>query len=107
AKKDGFTLPDALSPEQLDSETGVALALEVAKANTEIHYNLIHEKPALVAEQLQNLAGFIHEFFENTMIMADDEQTRNHRLKLAQETVDTILLVGDFSRIVLEGEKKN
>lgn len=106
-KKGDLDLPEVVSPEKLDSASGVALLEEVTKVQTEVHHLLLHEEPAQVAGQLQHLAGFIHDFFENTMVMADDDEVRGHRLKLVAETAKTVTSVGDFTRIVLEGEKKS
>ena len=61
----------------------------------------------MIAQQLRDLAGLIHEFFENTMVMAEDVELRRHRLKVVADTAETVTAVGDFTRIVLEGEKKN
>lgn len=106
-RKGALDLPDALSPEALDSDSGVALASAMVKASREVHHGLRREEPALVAQELRDLAGFVHDFFEGTMIMAEDPQVRTHRLKLVAETAAVILSVGDFTRIVLEGEKRD
>lgn len=103
-KKGDLTLPEALHPESLQSESGILLAEKVGSASLEIHHALRREEPAVAAAELEKLSGSIHQFFEETMIMDDDPTVRAHRLKLVQETTEAIRQVGDFTKIVIEGD---
>lgn len=88
--------------ENLKSETGIIL-FET--------YNNIQEKIQVAASShdahqlLQNLLKIekpIHDFFEATMIMAEDLKAQRARLHLLQCCSELLLLAGDFSKLNLD-----
>lgn len=48
----------------------------------------------------------IDDFFEDVMVMVDDEKIRNVRLGLLAEVRRLFLRIADFARVVLEGEER-
>lgn len=53
---------------------------------------------------LRTLASPIDKFFDEVMVMVDDEVMRNNRLALLAEADALFRKIGDFSKIVIEGE---
>ncbi|MCU0317637.1 MAG: glycine--tRNA ligase subunit beta, partial [Fimbriimonadaceae bacterium] len=56
-----------------------------------------------VAEVLISLRQPIHDFFESTMVMAEDPATRDFNLNLLAKVEKTLSQIGDFSKIVVPG----
>ena len=76
-----------------------AVADEVCRALAETPRDYAAATQALAA-----LAEPIHEFFEEVMVMVEDEAVRNNRLAMLQEIDGLFLQVADFLEIVREGE---
>ncbi|MBL8047521.1 MAG: glycine--tRNA ligase subunit beta [Chthonomonas sp.] len=55
------------------------------------------------AAGIASLCPAIHAFFESTMIMDDNADTRRARLSLAKGVRDKILEIGDLTKLVIEG----
>jgi len=49
------------------------------------------------------MRSIIHSFFDNVLVMADDKRIRRNRLALLQEISELLLLVADYSQVVVEG----
>jgi glycyl-tRNA synthetase beta chain len=52
------------------------------------------------------LRGPLSAFFDRILVMAEDRKIRQNRLALLQEIRDLLSRLADFSRVVVEGEKK-
>jgi glycyl-tRNA synthetase beta chain len=83
-------LPDY--QEKLASPSGLALYQTLKSSENE---------PA--DQRLRTLAPKIHAFFEETMVMDQDPIVRSARLNLVQDVRNAIITVGDFTKIVIEG----
>jgi len=57
-------------------------------------------------KELLRLRKPIDDFFDDVMVMVDDEEIRNVRLGLLAEVRTLFLRIADFARVVLEGEEK-
>ncbi|CAG9619347.1 glycine--tRNA ligase subunit beta [Sutcliffiella rhizosphaerae] len=57
---------------------------------------------ALVYEELASLKMVIDEFFDNTMVMVDDEKIRSNRLALMVELADLISIFGNVNGILVK-----
>lgn len=57
------------------------------------------QNAASAMEQLASFADTIHTFFENNMVMADDEQIRSNRLALLNGIADLINQYADLTKI--------
>ncbi|MFW6237760.1 MAG: glycine--tRNA ligase subunit beta [Halanaerobiales bacterium] len=52
---------------------------------------------------LSELVEPVHEFFENVRVMSNDDSVRNNRLDLLQKVLGLMSLLGDLTKIELEG----
>ena len=59
------------------------------------------DKYDLALDELSNLENPINNFFENIMVMVEDEALKNNRLALLRNINDLILKICDLSKIVL------
>ncbi len=57
-------------------------------------------------KELLRLRKPIDDFFDDVMVMVDDEELRNMRLGLLAEVRRLFLRIADFARVVLEGEER-
>ena len=57
-----------------------------------------------VAPTLRELSAPIDAYFESVMVMTDDEAKRRIRLEMLAGIARLFLSLGDFSKIVIEGE---
>ncbi len=60
-----------------------------------------------ILEKLLSLRNEIDEFFDNVLVMDKDEKLRQNRLNLLKYIEIEFNKFGDFSKIVIEGEKAN
>ncbi|WP_018931601.1 glycine--tRNA ligase subunit beta [Gracilibacillus lacisalsi] len=66
----------------------------------DLYRNAMVKKDAKEAlEQLTPLVEPIHQFFDNTMVMADDEQIRHNRLALLKVIADEIHQFADLTKV--------
>jgi glycyl-tRNA synthetase beta chain len=94
---DAGTLVEAASVALNDARDGASERVDAAIADGDYD--------EAVRELLQ-LRRPIDSFFDDVMVMVDDETMRNARLALLAEIRDLFLRVADFSRVVLEGEEQ-
>jgi len=59
-----------------------------------------------VLGQLEKFGKTVDLFFDKVMVMVEDKNIRSNRLNLIRETYYLYLKFADFSRLVIEGEKK-
>ncbi|VAX15596.1 Glycyl-tRNA synthetase beta chain [hydrothermal vent metagenome] len=71
----------------------MAIASEVEKLTAEKNF-----LPAL--EKIAGLRGVVDKFFDDVMVMADDEKVRENRLNLLQKLTSLFGSIADFSKIV-------
>lgn len=105
AQKKGIELPrdprpEDVDPKKLDSEAGASLLLAAHEANKATQGST---DPAAIFVALKRMEGPINAFFEATMVMVDDHEVRNERLKLLSVVSNLLCRVGDLSKIVIEG----
>ncbi len=55
-------------------------------------------------ELLLTLKPFIDSFFDNVLVMTDDEELKQNRIALLQHTVELFETIADYSEIIVEGE---
>lgn len=100
-KKD--ILPDLAhynwSVKDLESESGVHLYQAFDAQKGHILDAVEHRNADQLLKALLLLEKPIHEFFESTLVMAEDEKVRNARLILLSGIAELILFAGDFSRV--------
>jgi glycyl-tRNA synthetase beta chain len=87
----------------LDSSAGEALAEELSAIRGGLSAAVrLEDAPGLVA-LLRRLHAPINAFFDQAMIMVDDERIRSARLTLLEACRHEIVLAGDLSKIVIDG----
>ncbi|MCZ7581765.1 MAG: glycine--tRNA ligase subunit beta [Fimbriimonadaceae bacterium] len=90
--------------ECLESETGERLCEAERSAHEAIVEAVEAEDAAAAVRSLRALQAPINEFFETTLVMAEDPQVRAARLMLAGRVARTLRLgAGDLSKVVVEG----
>jgi glycyl-tRNA synthetase beta chain len=57
-------------------------------------------------QEISKLRGAIDKFFDDIMVMVDDESLRGMRLQLLERLVSEFTTIADFSEIVTEGSSK-
>jgi glycyl-tRNA synthetase beta chain len=97
---DGIALDASLFEE--DAETKLFIALQTAR---KIVAPLIEKRAYTDAlQQLAALRAPVDEFFDNVMVMTDNEAIRNNRLALLSELRSLFLDIADISRLTPEQE---
>ncbi|MBX7132821.1 MAG: glycine--tRNA ligase subunit beta [Fimbriimonadaceae bacterium] len=94
---------DRLDRNALDSPEGVALAEELAAIREGLSAAVRLEDAAGAVAILKRLQAPINAFFEAAMIMVDDERVRHARLTLLEACRHEILLIGDLSKVIIDG----
>ena len=94
AREKEIAIPESVIVEKLDSTEGVAL-----------HSLLQQIDVSLPLDAAKSLQTPINAFFDSTMIMVDDTDIRGARLALLNSVASVLRNVGDFTKIVIEGEK--
>lgn len=91
--------------ECLESEPGERLCEAEQRAYEAILEAVEGEDPAAAVASLKALQAPINEFFETTLVMAEDPEVRSARLMLAGRVARTLRSgAGDLSKVVVEGE---
>jgi glycyl-tRNA synthetase beta chain len=86
----------------LDSKEGTLL-LGVLQDAVQNLRTAVHERqPKALASTLQTFQLPINEFFDTTMIMTEQVETRTARLTLLHACAQQLLLAGDFTKIVVD-----
>ncbi len=109
AKKKGIPFSQDKALEELDlaaldSTDGASLYTTLKKQDDAIAAAVAKGDGLVVVKMVKNLADPITRFFESTMVMAEQEDVRFARLSLMQATTKQLFAVGDFSKIVMEGQ---
>jgi glycyl-tRNA synthetase beta chain len=85
-----------------DEEKNLAVYAERTREEFE-KLRLAHDyRDALL--QLSSLRPHIDAFFENVLVMVDDDKTRSNRLAVLQKLLDSFSTIADFSEILTEGK---
>ncbi|HZH98234.1 MAG TPA: DALR anticodon-binding domain-containing protein, partial [Fimbriimonadaceae bacterium] len=94
----------SLEVENLQSDEALHL-LERLRASEDPLFTACRAEDAQgVLEALLALKEPINTFFDSTMVMAEDPDVRYARLTLLAAAREQILVAGDFSKIVVEGD---
>lgn len=101
-----FATTDSLTqidPDALQSEQGFALLQALKLRQEELDKAVAEERVEDVISLLRALEKPINEFFDSTMVMAEEEDVRFARLSLMNACSAQLLEAGDFSKLVIEG----
>lgn len=89
--------------DDLRTEEGLLLVSVVSDLESEIEAANEEGSAGRLIDTLRRLNDPINQFFDSTMVMVDDEATRDARLALLSLICDRLYLAGDFTKIVIEG----
>ena len=89
----------AVTKKLLEEDAELALFSALENAQTKIEPLLATRSYADVLNQLADLRDPVDRFFDEVMVMADDENVRNNRLALLGELRSLFLNVADISRL--------
>jgi glycyl-tRNA synthetase beta chain len=98
---------EQLRDDALASADGTALAALLRNLDQAVRNAALTEDQNEIARLLRSLAEPINRFFESTMVMDENPDTRFARLSLMQAAAEQFLVAGDFSKLVEEGERPN
>jgi glycyl-tRNA synthetase beta chain len=96
AKKENSRL---INPQILTEASELALYEALQKAQGELDKVKAEQGLEGVIHLLSSLAGPINDFFDNVMVMAEDEDLRSSRLAMLNAIVEMSRLVGDLSKL--------
>lgn len=95
--------PDEPARGELASPDGETLLSLVLENMPKLHKAAGAEDPGGIVGLLKQFEVPINRFFDSTMVMVDDESTRNARLNMLDEVCKALSYGGDFSKVVVEG----
>jgi glycyl-tRNA synthetase beta chain len=93
----------AVIADDLQSETGFALLQALKLREDELRKAVADERAEDVVSLSRALERPIHDFFESTMVMAEEDNVRFSRLSLMNACCRQLLEAGDFSKLVVAG----
>lgn len=93
---------DEISEELLKEEKEKELYEKYIEIKEEVHENIQRNNYKIAIEKITDLRKPIDEFFENVMVMVDDEDIKNNRLSLIKSISEMMLEVCDLSKISKE-----
>ena len=100
AKQEGKTIPSEVDNTLLTDNAEKALALSLAELASEVKPLQQDRDYTDVLKQLAKLRQPVDQFFDDVMVMVDDEDLRNNRLALLQQLRNLFLEVADISLLV-------
>ena len=106
AKRDGVGFGESveeLDRSVLDSNEGSTLLQAILAQESELASAVDNETSDDIVRLVKGLAEPINQFFDTTMVMAEDAKVRYARLTLLNGVAKQLLTAGDFSKIVIEG----
>ena len=92
-----------LDPEALQSPSGLELLQAMRIREDELRKAVAEERAEDVCSLLLALEKPINEFFDQTMVMAEEEDVRYARLSLMAACSSQLLCAGDFSQLIVAG----
>jgi glycyl-tRNA synthetase beta chain len=91
------------SLDQVDSPEATRLLEKVEALEPRLYQAYADDRLEEAAVALRELKPPINAFFDSTMVMVDDTDVRDARLKLLARVNQLLYVAGDFSKLVVEG----
>ena len=91
-----------MAESRLDEEAEKALHAALADARQRVGPLIAERRYEAALEALAELKGPVDRFFDDVMVMVDDDETRNNRLALLADVRALFLDVADISRLVID-----
>lgn len=100
AKQQGISIPTEVDNTLLADTAEKALALALAELSSEVKPLLQDRDYTQMLKQLARLRQPVDSFFDDVMVMVEDDALRNNRLALLQQLRNLFLEVADISLLV-------
>ena len=97
AKNGGESVSAEINPALLTEDAEKVLAQQVAAKQTEVQPLLAEAKYKEALASLADLRDAVDAFFDNVMVMADDEAVKNNRLALLKQLQGLFIAIADIS----------
>ena len=97
AKNGGETVAAEINTDLLSEDAEKVLAQQVAAKQTEVQPLLAEAKYKEALASLADLRAAVDAFFDNVMVMADDEAVKNNRLALLKQLQGLFIAIADIS----------
>ena len=97
AKNGGEAVTAEISTDLLSEDAEKVLAAQVAEKQTEVQPLLAEAKYKEALASLAGLRDAVDAFFDNVMVMADDEAVKNNRLALLKQLQGLFIAIADIS----------
>ena len=97
AKNGGESVSSEINSALLTEEAEKTLAQQVAAKQTEVKPLLADAKYKEALASLADLRDAVDAFFDNVMVMADDEAVKNNRLALLKQLQGLFIAIADIS----------
>jgi glycyl-tRNA synthetase beta chain len=97
AKNGGESVSAEINPALLTEDAEKTLAQQVAAKQTEVQPLLADAKYKEALSSLADLRDAVDAFFDNVMVMADDEAVKNNRLALLKQLQGLFIAIADIS----------
>ena len=102
----GVTNPAAVQPELLKEPAEIALHCRGIEGNEKLAPLFEKKSYPEIMELLLDLRGDIDKFFDDVMVMCEEQDLKRNRLALVNFIYQLFIRFADFSQIVIETEKK-
>jgi len=97
AKNGGDSVSEEINTSLLSEDAEKVLAQQVAAKQTEVQPLLADAKYKEALASLADLRAAVDAFFDNVMVMADDEAVKNNRLALLKQLQGLFIAIADIS----------
>lgn len=98
-RKSAVELPEKIDRDQLHEESERALYSSIAAVKEEINPLMEQREYAKALTRLANLKPAVDEFFDNVMVLCEDEKIRMNRLALLRSLSVSFRNIADISRL--------
>lgn len=101
-RKSETNVSGAPDPSLFESDAERALAAAVSRKHETVHQHIDGGEYERALSELADLRGVVDAFFDQVMVMADDAQIRDNRLKLLNELRSLFNHTADFAEIQVD-----
>jgi glycyl-tRNA synthetase beta chain len=75
-----------------------------SKVDAQVEDAILHKDYAKAIERLASTRPDVDKFFDEVLVMAEETQLKENRLKLLNKCVEPFLKIADFSELVVPGD---
>ncbi len=104
AEEKKFKIAAKLEPARMQDETAFKLAGESVAIGAAVEQHRQEKNYDQALKVMATLRPHVDAFFDQVMVMVDDEQVRSQRLAMLRDLLANFSTIADFSEIVTEGK---